>query len=200
MWSTTFPPNHQRPLSGNKLEPARRLFHASGLFLLLIPYFWGPKAGPIFLGLALGVTLFDLWRRRVGRGQRLSQRFLSQLLRPSEYHRPAGTVYFFWGVALSFLFFGPHCGSVALVVLSLADPLAGLMGNLCPRPTFLRKTLSGTLCFAWVASAIFYALAHCLWSQALLLGILSALLENLSPVDDNLSVPLGVGLLCKLVL
>ena len=186
-------------MSGNKLEPARRLFHAAGLFLLWIPYFWGPKAGPIFLVLALGVTLLDLWRRRACLGQRLSQYFLSRLLRPSEYHRPAGTVYFFWGVALSFLFFGPRCGTVALVILSLADPLAGLMGNLYPKPTFLRKTLSGTLCFALVASLIFYALTHCSRSQALLLGALAALLENLSPIDDNLSVPLGVGLMCKLL-
>ncbi len=177
------------------MELARRLFHLSGLVLLLVPYFLGDKAGWVFALLALLLTIFDWWRRHSPLGQRFLRSVAGILMRTYETNAPVATVYYFWGLALSFLLFGNSCGCLALVVLAVADPLAGLGGRLWPTPAFLRKTLSGTLvCF--VSTTLIFWLWKITLLKALGGAILTALLENLSPVDDNLVLPLGVGALC----
>ncbi len=193
----TSPPNHRPPSNGNRLELPRRLFHASGVVLLLVPYWLGARARLFFLVAAFLVTVLDLWRLKDPRAKEILGRVFGPLLRPQEKQRLSGTFFFFWGLALSFLLFGNRCASLGLLVLALADPLAGIAGTLCPRPAFLKKTLFGTLTFGLVAALIF-GVAGFPWAKALWVGGLAALLENLSPLDDNFVLPVGVGALCRL--
>jgi dolichol kinase len=185
-------------LNGNSLEAPRRLFHLSGLLLLLVPYFWGEEARFIFLGAALLISALEFWRLTSPGGRRFLEKVFRPLMRPHEGSRPSGTFFYFWGLALSFNLFGNRCASIALAVLAVADPLAAVAGNLRSRPRLLRKTLCGTMVF-WGTATLLFMAGGFAWQKAFLLGGLSALLENLSPLDDNLVLPVGVGFLCHLL-
>lgn len=194
----TFPPNPRPPLNGNRLELPRKLFHLSGLLLLLVPRFFGPKAKVIFLALACLVSVIEFLRLKSPAVARVLEKVFARLMRPEEHQRPSGSFYFFWGVALSFLFFGSFCATLGLLVLAIADPLASLVGTAIGRHRFLRKSLEGTVAFFLMSLLIFY-LTGFAFKSALFLALLSAFLENLSPVNDNFILPLGVSAMCHLI-
>ncbi len=193
----TFPPSPRPPLNGNRLELSRKLFHLSGLLLLLVPKFFGSKAKVVFLALACSVSIIEFLRLKFQVVAHLLEKVFAGLMRPEEHQRLSGSFYFFWGVALSFFFFGSWCASLGLLVLAIADPLASCAGVLFGRHRLLRKSLEGTAVFFLVSSSIFY-LAGLPLRSALFLAVLAALLENLSPINDNLLLPLGVSALCHL--
>jgi dolichol kinase len=80
----------------------------------------------------------------------------------------------------------------AVLVLGLADPVAGYVGRRLGRRPFLGGTLEGSLAFVLVAAVILIARHPAL--VALPAAALSALAERRCwPLDDNLAVPLACG-------
>ncbi len=194
----TFPPSPRRPSNGNRLELSRKLFHLSGLLLLLVPKFFGSKAKMVFLGLAFLVSIIEYLRLKSSVVAHVLEKIFAGLMRPEEHQRLSGSFFFFWGVALSFLFFGSRCATLGLLVLAIADPLASLVGMALGRHRLFRKSLEGTVAFFLVSLSIFF-LADLPLKAALPLALFSALLENLSPINDNFLLPLAVSALCCLV-
>lgn len=113
---------------------------------------------------------------------------------------------FFFALAvglLSFVQHHPHIYTAALLVMSLADGLAAVLGTRFGKQSRYRvfgatKSVVGTLTFLVVANAILAIYSHT--SQLLpawevgLVALGATLLENIGAYgSDNLSVPLFVG-------
>ncbi len=178
-------------------ELPRRLFHLAGLFLLLVPYYFSEtETRIIFLALALGEGLLEVFRLRSPKIGRLWLRWFAPLLRPGEEKKFSGSFFYLWGVALSFLFFDKSCAVSGLLVLAIADPVAGFF-HARSRRTFLKKTLAGTLAFFFLS----WALLGAFWGpwKALGAALSAAILENLSPLNDNFLLPLFVSAFLCLV-
>jgi dolichol kinase len=81
----------------------------------------------------------------------------------------------------------------AILVLGLADPVAGVVGQRFGSRPFLGGTVEGTAVFFAVALTILL-LRHA-WPPALAAAVLAALAERRSwPLDDNFAVPVVVAL------
>ena len=190
-------------------EVPRTFFHIlGGLFLAWIGYFIDPPANLIILG-AVFVTAAaaDLLRLTVPAIARLFISLAGPFMRASEETGLTGAPAFTGGVFLAFLLFKPSVALAALVPLIFGDRAGLLVGKSIGRISFKGKTLEGSLaCLA--ASFLVYLLLAAIWPgvfgfrrgvllAASLIGTLAEALPR--PFDDNLTIPLAVGVFLTIV-
>lgn len=94
---------------------------------------------------------------------------------------------------------------VGFTILIISDIFAALIGRKYGKiPIFINKTLEGTTAFivsAVLIIVIYGAAFSAPWTffvSGILVSVLGGIIEAISPilkVDDNLSIPLGIGLL-----
>jgi dolichol kinase len=190
-------------------EVPRTFFHIfGGLFLAWMGYFVDPPASKIVLGVIFAVSLLsEVLRLHVPRVNDLVKSLAGSLMRPSEESGLTGAPAFTGGVFLAFLLFDPAISLAALVPLIFGDRAAILVGKSVGRIRIKAKTLEGSLgCLG--ASFLVYVLLAGSWPEvfgypvitlfyAALVGTLAEALPR--PFDDNLTIPLAVGLFLTLV-
>jgi len=163
-------------------EGARRLFHLCGLLLYPLGKLCKAQALFFWTGLICGVTLLEALRLG-GKGRRFFRLFMP-LMREEERRRPSGTFWYIWGVGLAFLLFPEKAALSGLVVLALADGLAGL---------FPQGKIHSAI--FWGTSLLVATLLRGGFSWELLLKAgLWTLVEALPQVNDNFTLPLAVSL------
>ena len=122
----------------------------------------------------------------------------SMLLKKSESSRWLGSTYLLMATLAAFLLFDKYVAILALLFLSVGDPLAALVGERYGRTRIRQKSVEGALAFL-VSSALvgglFVAGGVDLSLSLVLLGAACAALVELLPIplDDNLTVPLISG-------
>jgi len=171
-------------------EVRRRIVHALGA---LIPLAWLVAGVPwryveyfLLCGLAFGVLLEVL--RLTGRAD---WRIFEELTREYERDNPAGYFLYAAGMTLTGVLFPPLVAAPAMLMLTLADPLSGLLysGGLGRKPVpVMAVTFLFCLAIAVLAGVPAFAGA---------LGALGATLaDGATPVvrgyviDDNVTIPL----------
>jgi len=119
-----------------------------------------------------------------------------------------------FALAICFALYPPFAAMAAWAAMAGGDAAAGLAGRLLPRPRLpwnRQKSWAGSTAFVLAAIPFcFFALFWCpaqqflttehwpeipfVWTLAILAAVSGAILESLTgPADDNLRVPLGVG-------
>ena len=195
-------PSPQRKIAAAYTSPQvwRRLFHLIAGSIL-------PVAG-IFLSwlviiiLATGLMLIslglDLIRIRLPFFNQIFLRFLSQFLKKAEERRVTGATYMLIATVIAFLVFEQKVAVVALLFLSVGDPMAALVGSRTPGPRIFRKSPGGTLAFVGGSLLVVLVLVgsgftHYHWG--FIAGAVIAAGVELAPVplDDNLTIPLLTG-------
>jgi dolichol kinase len=190
-------------------EIPRTFFHIlGGLFLAWIGYFVDPPVNKIVLGVIFAVTILsEVFRLLVPKVNNLVKILAGSLMRPREEKGLTGAPAFTGGVFIAFLLFHPVVALAALVPLIFGDRAGLLVGKSVGKISFKGKTLEGSLaCLA--ASFLLYMLLAVNWPEvfgyptiilffAALIGTLAEALPR--PFDDNLTIPLAVGLFLTLV-
>jgi dolichol kinase len=137
----------------------------------------------------------------------LAKVLVGPFMRPHEEKGLTGAPAFTGGVFLAFLFFEPAIALASLVPLIFGDRAGLLVGKSVGRISFKGKTLEGSLaCLA--ASFLIYISLSGLWPEvfgygwivlfaASLIGTLAEALPR--PFDDNLTIPIAVGLFLTFV-
>lgn len=193
------------------LRPAnhkRTLFHvASGLFSMLLfqHVLTGAQAIWVAGGFALICWMAELLRRSSNSASAAIMRIFNVVAHPREHHRIASATWFCTALFLLALTMPKMAATVALTVLTLADPAASLVGRRYGS-ILLRagRSLQGTLAFTLTAAAASYG-AMILYFPGIdpwiagrlsvVAAVVGALAEFFSwRVDDNLSIPLSVGI------
>jgi dolichol kinase len=175
-------------------EVARRLVHASGAavpvaWFLGAPW-WLVQAFMLFA--AAVVAVLEAVRLFVG----LEWAVYDKLTREYEQTNVAGYALYIWSVAAVVLVFGfePRIAVVAMLALSLGDPVSGLLASgelrTVKRPRVLAAMFTVTLAVAWPLLPL---------SAAVLAAVGATIADGVKPqfrgvvVDDNLSIPLVVA-------
>ncbi len=178
----------------------RRLFHAAvGTAIPVTAYFLPDPLPLLLIGiLAAGSLALDLVRFRVPWLNRLFLYWLSLLLKKEEEARITGATYLLIAAFAFFLVFDKEISIAVLLVLSLGDPAAALIGRPIPGPRILGKSPVGTAAFVGVSLLVIAVLAitGVLQFQWVLVAaaIVAGLVELAPlPLDDNLTVPLASG-------
>lgn len=180
-------------------EVARRLLHLSGTIVPALYLFelltWLQVQGFAVLITAVGLALEGI-RLRVSPGWRLyrflDRWFFNRLTREYEQSNLAGYALFLLGGTTVALVFPPRIAVPAFLMLTIADPISGLIGSgelrSVKRPLSLGVTLGLSLAItAWFVPPV----------VAVLGAATTTFADGAKPVvagyviDDNLTIPIG---------
>jgi dolichol kinase len=177
-------------------QPWRKAFHAFNATAVAAAVVTLDPSDALLLGALGGIAavllVADLFRLRSDQANRLFFRMFAALASPREARGIASSTWYAIGLLAAFALFPREIGVSSVLVMGLADPLAGYVGRRFGRRPLLGGTLEGTLTFLAVAAVILMVRHPA--PVALLAAALSALAERRSwPLDDNLAVPLACG-------
>lgn len=191
------------------LQVERKLYHLVMGLVCFGLYQWlldRQQALIVLCSVGLFSVVLDLLRLRVPALNRWLIARFSTLLRPAEHQGLTGHSFFVLGmICLVFLFEKPTT-QLALLFLSVGDPVASYVGGRWGRVRVVgSKTVEGALAgfVANFAVAMLYIVASeaCSLSPCIVAAAAFSLAGTLSelvplPVDDNLSIPVlsGVGI------
>lgn len=170
---------------------ARRILHAgTAAVLLLQPLVSHAALRLVVVTLAAIALSVDVWRLRSPAVQAALQRRLP-VFRSAEQRRVSGGAWLWVGYALA-VWLPPTPAAAGVLVAALADPAASVVGTRVGTPG--RKTWQGSVAALVVALALLLGLGIAP-PAALAAAFLGAVVERWpGPLDDNLLLPVLVGL------
>ena len=181
-----------------KREILRKLFHLSTcIFALMLLYFGKNICIPIFLSQAIIFFTLDFLRLKNRRIQKLYNIFFGIVTKNYEENQITSASYVFLSLIIVTIIFEVQIASSALLIMSLSDPIASLIGRAYGEFHIFGKSLEGSIAFFIVSVVILYSF-NFPSDTVLYVSVLSTLVELFSDrfhVDDNLSVPITVSIL-----
>jgi len=184
-----------------EFEVWRKFLH---LFALTIPvgyHFVGHAAAILIPAFCLLVSLFaDIARLRGWSCQRFWLPITSPIIRPRESDNFTGATYILASGAICPAIFSVPAAAAGMAAIILGDIAAALIGRRWGRHRLIgKKTLEGSGAFLVAAFLGIVAVPGIDWQLALVAAMVGTIAEAISgKVDDNLSVPMTVGLTCHL--
>ena len=193
------------------LEIRRKIVHASGILTIFLILWLGKwNAAIIILSIALVILLLGEYRKNKSKYKIIKSKDLDELEELmenvfKEHERPntlpfKGATEFFIGCFLATVLFEPVIAIASISVLSLADAMSTLIGSYYGKhklPINKKKTFEGSTAF--FITAIFVLLFFMNPYKALIIAIIATFVEMLPKIDDNLTIPLVVGILMTLI-
>jgi glycerol-3-phosphate acyltransferase PlsY len=196
-------------LSDIRAEIPRTFFHMlGGLVLACVGYYPDPPANKIVLGaLFAAAAVGEIARLNFPGLNRLTISLFGPFMRPSEEKGLSGLSAFTGGVFAAFLLFPKPVALAALVPLVFGDRAGLLVGKGIGRIRMWGKTLEGSLACLTVSFAAYILLAAkwprvfgYSWGVFFAAAVIGTLAEVLPrPFDDNLTIPIAVGLFLTFV-
>ncbi|HHZ80134.1 MAG TPA: hypothetical protein EYN68_04135 [Candidatus Marinimicrobia bacterium] len=178
-------------------EIYRKIIHF-GSAVFPISYYYALSRNQMlwFLGgLSVLFLLGELLRMNVGPFKRLYKLFFSAIVRESEDHTITGATTVFVAGFLTVLIFEKSVAIFSLLILSLADASAALIGRKWGNHPLFEKTVEGTVTFLIVALALAFFLPNLPRAGAVAAAGIATIAEVLpSPINDNLIVPLSAAI------
>ncbi|WFN37428.1 phosphatidate cytidylyltransferase [Methanomicrobium antiquum] len=99
-----------------------------------------------------------------------------------------GALFFFVGVLFCLRFFGEDITITSIIVLSVLDSVSTVAGlNFGKHKIYGKKSLEGTV--LGITASIFVLIFFISPITAVILSVIAGIAELISPVDDNLTIP-----------
>jgi dolichol kinase len=194
-----------------EVEINRKFIHALGVFsILLIQVFGKNPAAVIMLFATIFGFLIAEYRKnrkkyKIIKIKKLDafEDFLEDGFK--EIERPnslifKGAIEFGLGCTIATFAFSEKIAMACIAVLALADSLSTLVGYYFGKyklPINKKKTWEGSITFFLVSFFILYLFTNPLY--ALILALITTVVEALPYFDDNLSIPIGLGIAMNLI-
>ncbi len=176
----------------------RNAFHFSGIIIPATYLF----AGRTF---ALATSLVLLFLSGIAELLRLKgfvkAAAVKAYLKPKESRKPSGSFFYLLAASVVVVLFNRDAAIASLLILSIADPAASIVGRRFGRRRPAGKSLAGTLAF--FCTALIILLFFPFSVPARIAGAcVASLTELLTPpiIDDNLSVPVVTALFLQATL
>ena len=186
-------------------EIARKTIHLSSLWIpILYLYVSQARMLKMLLPLTILALAIDFSRKYFPKINELINKFLGEIMRSEEKESFAlsGASYLLMGSSLTIALFNQEIAILALTILMISDSCAALIGRKFGRIHFIGKSLEGSLSFGMSAIFIYYYFIsfhhfNIPLKQALLAIFAATLTELFAKkihLDDNLAIPLTIGL------
>jgi dolichol kinase len=193
------------------LEIRRKVVHAAGILtIFLILWFGKWTASLIILAIALLLLSMGEYRKnkdkyKIVKSKKIDEfeDFVEGVFK--EHERPKtlpfqGATEFFIGCFIATVLFEPTTAIASISVLSLADSMSTLIGSYYGKHKLRinrKKTFEGSSAF--LLTAFFALLFFANPLKAFLVAFVATITEALPNVDDNLTIPIVVGLAMILI-
>ena len=179
-------------------EIERRLVHVSGVVFPL-SYLLGVLSwrtlGWVLVLVATTAFCLELLRLYVGLGWPILKQIFDRLTREYEQKNPAGYFLYLFSMALVALVFAPRAAVPGMLMLSIADPVSGLLGS-----GELRAAKQGFVLLVTFGISVFLAFLFVPPVPATLGALAATIADGVKPapwgyvIDDNLSIPIAAAL------
>jgi len=188
-----------------RYELIRKLIHLSNLVIPLFLFYNDKHFVLMILApLSISFIFLDFLRLKTKIIAKLYNQYFSIITRDFESHRLTGASYVFFASCIVIYFYPPNIAIPALLIMSISDSMAAIVGEKYGKIKIFNKTLEGSIAFflSSICIIIFFDL-HLL--PAILSIIITTLVESSKflNIDDNLSVPLSFSIsysfFCKLL-
>jgi len=183
-----------------KDEFKRKLIHfASSAIGLSIIYL---DSGVIFPALVIFSVLYPLLDYL-----RINNRLISNfyntyfhsITRSSESNKFTGASFVFWGALLTYILFDQRIAGISLIIMSLSDAMAAIVGVGFGKTKVLNKTLEGSFAFFITTFIILYFFKIPLITSFVVSTVATATeLIQILKINDNISIPITVALILTL--
>ena len=122
------------------------------------------------------------------------------ITRPDEYEILSGASWVFLGAGFTVYLFDENIAIVAILVMSLSDSAAAIIGIKYGATFLFNKSLEGTLAFLITTFVIIRILSPASLILTLIVTISATIIELVSPskLNDNILIPLSTGLILTL--
>ncbi|MBU3896434.1 MAG: SEC59/DGK1/VTE5 family protein [Nanoarchaeota archaeon] len=185
------------------VEFKRQMVHGAGILLILILQIFGKINSIIIFGSTLiFILIWGFMRKSNIKIKAISgiEDFLMSELktyeRQGEYFK--GVVNYMLGVFLVTVLFPLNIAAACIAVLAAGDSFSTLVGKLYgkhPLPINHKKTWEGSIAFFVMAFTILWFFDP---TKAIYVALITMVVEMLPKLDDNLTIPLAVGILLSL--
>lgn len=176
-------------------EIIRKSLHLSNLIIPLFLYTYDRHLTlSILLPLTIVFLIIDILRIKNAYIKKLYNTFFKSITRDSENNSLTGASYVFISSSLVILMFSKSLAIASLMIMSISDTLAAIIGRLYGSIHINGKTLEGSIAFFLISIAIVSIFPELNLLTAIISVIIATITELYSAVDDNLSVPISFSL------
>ncbi len=182
-------------------ELIRKAIHLSSAIIPLSYWFLADRqlTLQIVILLSLGFLMADYLRLKSGPIEKIFMKIFGSALRQHEKKNLTGATYVFTGSVVAIFLFPKEMAVPALLILSISDTLAALIGIPFGRHKFLKKSLEGSTAF-FISTAVILTM---FFPGVLIINILVAGIVTLAEaypmnLDDNFLIPILSGTLLSL--
>ena len=180
-----------------KDEFRRKLLHfASSIIGLSAIYLDREIILPILILSSIIFPFFDYLRINNKTISNFYNIYFQSITRSFESKKLTGATFVFWGALLTYILFDQKVAGIALIVMSLADAMAAIVGVGFGKTKLLNKSLEGSFVFFMTTLFILYIFEIPLM-VSLMVSLLTTLTEliEIPKINDNVSIPITVALL-----
>jgi dolichol kinase len=187
-----------------KAELKRKIIHISCAILPLL-YYNALTREQILVFCSIICIFFliaEFLRFRHQLSGRLFERIFFPLLREDEKSKHiTGATYLFISATVTFFIFRKEIAVPAVLILTIADSFAAIVGKMTESVRFFDKSLAGSLTFFVISVAILLFFLPELGWLSLAVALVVTIIEALPvPVNDNILITLSTGIILYIVL
>ena len=184
-------------------ELRRKSIHLGCSLLPLLYHFYLNREQIILLSGMISIVFLsaEFLRFRFSRIQKLFSGIFKTLLRDSEREKNlTGATYLFLSATITFILFEKNIAVPSVLVLTVADSFAAIVGKMTNSIKFFGKTLAGTLTFFISGTVVLWLFFAGPGFLLFIVMIPVTLLEAaVVKINDNIVIPLSTGLMLYLV-
>ena len=182
-------------------EVFRKMIHmSSSCIAILLWYFGKDDSLPWILLAAILFPILDCSRKYIPSIKKLYFKLFGIVTRPYEYQVLSGASWVFMGAGLTAYLFNEKVAVIALLVMSLSDSAAALIGIKYGTTRLFNKSLEGTFAFLISSYLIIIILSSASLMLLLIASITATAIELFSTpkFNDNILIPIATAFILTL--
>lgn len=183
-----------------KKELYRKYIHISSIIIpLLIWYYGNDIMLPFLVTLSIIMPALDYSRRFNKFTELIYIKLFKFVTRNNEYSNLTGASWIFISVSFIIIIFDENIAIISLIILSLSDSFASIVGIRYGFTKLFSKTLEGSVIFFITTSLILITLTSITIIKIIFISITITIVELLSKkINDNLTIPLTASIMLSL--
>ena len=131
-----------------KEELYRKIFHLASSIIPILLYFFGKDAFlPWILIIAIVFPIIDYLRKYSSILYCIADKIFQKITRPEEINQITGASWVLIGAGITILLFNQKVAIISLLIMSISDSLAAIIGIKYGNTIFFNKSLEGTCIF-----------------------------------------------------
>ena len=156
---------------------------------------------PIFFLSGLTFILLDIGRIKNENIKKIYSIFFSSITKQTEYQSLTGASYTFIGLMIVSVFFPSKIAAIAVIIMSISDGLASLIGFRFGYIKILDKSLEGSLVF-FISTCIILIFFGYTSINVVIIALCCTIIELISSkvkVDDNLLIQISAAIILSIL-